>query len=91
MPERGSDTAALRLLRELLAEDRAAGYSFSEAWADDFAFVARKHPTWAVALESTRAAWAAAYTGHRGPGFGLNPSMLDHVADDRPTFEVAAA
>jgi hypothetical protein len=65
------DVAAIgELLIELLREDRAAGFEFEEAWAEDVRAVVRslvkdeeRRQEWIVSLEKGRDVWAAGYRG----------------------------
>jgi hypothetical protein len=94
--EAAPDAAVLRLLRELLAEDRLSGWDFDQAFDDDVEFVLARitqrpeRKSWREALHATRHAWQAAYDRVPGPGAQLTPELLVEPASNRASASIAA-
>lgn len=68
------------LLRELMADDRADGRTFEQAWSENVTYVLERVRTkrlWREVFNGTEAAWRAAWYGQAGPGSSLNPDLLD--------------
>lgn len=87
------DPAPARMLAELLIDDRDVyKLGFSEAWAEALEFVLERiegksvlqeRADWAIAFESQRAAWQAAWERRPGPGSSLTASLLDALSRPR--------
>lgn len=86
-------TGALRsppeLLRELLAEDRTAGFAFDDVFTENVRIAGGASGGWHDALVETRDAWQAAWDNAPGPIAALSPDMTydarEHIAAPRPT------
>jgi len=68
----------LGTLRTLLAEDRAAGFTFASVSPEDVGVPVRplsvpERQSWAVALSQTRGAWESAYEGTGKVPVGFEP------------------
>ena len=79
------------MLRELLEDDRRAGVELTpEDFAQRVHLIARETRcgrTWRWAMIDTYPAWAAAYTGARGPGHGLARNLLDDDGRGRGSLD----
>jgi hypothetical protein len=70
-----------KLLYDLMAEDRAAGFAFDDIWLDNLRIAAGKpSSSWYRVLASTRDEWRAAY--ERMPGPRVQRLSLDLLDDD---------
>lgn len=84
-----------RLLHELLRDSQRIGLPFDVAWSDDLEFVLARiqhrharaeRESWREAFEATRDAWEAAWSNEPGPGWQLNPALIDQLSGERDTL-----
>ncbi len=84
-PNVEGDPTPAQLLRACLAEDRAQGMTFGDAWWDEVAFVLGRiqdpstRRTWERAFEGTRRAWQRGWD-RSGPEFTLYGDPVDDSA-----------
>ncbi len=71
------------LLRELLHEDRAAGFAFNDVFAEDATVAAGCNSGWRKALMSTRSTWRESWDNAPGPRAGITRDLADDGHRDR--------
>jgi hypothetical protein len=72
------------LLTELLREDRAAGFTFEDVFAEDVAVAAGSNSGWHEALMSTRSAWRDCWDNAPGPRSSITLDLADDARDAVP-------
>jgi hypothetical protein len=86
------DPSVPRLLGELLRDSQRIGLPFDVAWSDDLEFVLARiqhrhakaeRESWRDAFEATRDSWEAAWSNEPGPGWRLNPALIDQFSGER--------
>jgi hypothetical protein len=84
----GARPSPPELLREMLAEDRAVGFTFEQAWTEDLEWAIRhasQRDGWREALEDTRDAYETAFHNAPGPAARLDLAMTYDAGEHNPT------
>jgi hypothetical protein len=71
------------LLHELLREDRAAGFTFDDVFAENVAIAAGCGAGWRDALMSTRSTWRDCWDNAPGPRSSVTRDLADGGHRDR--------